>query len=304
MKFDRYDIAIVGAGPAGMTAALYGARAGKRVILFEGSAYGGQIVQSPLVENYPGAPDVDGYTLAEQMMAPLRRLEVEVISAAVTAVEQSTDGGFVVKTAKENVLARSVIFATGVTHRKLGVPGEEALIGRGVSFCATCDGMFFRGREVAVVGGGNTAVQDALVLSEICSKVYLIHRRDGFRAESHLMERVRSAKNVEIMTDTVVSEMHGKNRLTGIVIRSVKTNEERELFVSGVFEAVGSLPQNGAFADLIQLDTDGYILTDENCETNVKGIFAAGDCRQKAVRQLTTATADGTIAALAAADRG
>ena len=301
MKFEKYDIAIVGAGPAGMTAALYGARAGKRVILFEGAVYGGQIVQSRLVENYPGAPDMDGYTLAEQMMLPLRRLEVEVVSAAVTAIEQSGNA-FTVKTAKENVIARTVILATGVTHRKLGVPGEDALIGRGVSFCATCDGMFFRGREVAVIGGGNTAVQDALVLSEICSKVYLIHRRDAFRAEESLMERLRTTPNVEIVTDTVVSEMRGENRLTGLVIRNVKTNEVRELAVSGVFEAVGNLPQNAAFAELVELDADGYIVTDETCETNVKGVFAAGDCRQKSVRQLTTATADGTVAALAAAE--
>ncbi|MBQ8716963.1 MAG: thioredoxin-disulfide reductase, partial [Clostridia bacterium] len=294
--------AIVGAGPAGMTAALYGARAGKRVILFEGAVYGGQIVQSRLVENYPGAPDVDGYTLAEQMMSPLRRLEVEVVSASVNVIEKAPDGGFTVQTAKENVLARTVILATGVTHRKLGVPGEDALIGRGISFCATCDGMFFRGREVAVIGGGNTAVQDALVLSEICSKVYLIHRRDAFRAEERLMERLRAAENVEIVTDTVVSEMRGENRLSGLVIRHVKTNEERELSVSGVFEAVGNLPQNASFADLVALDADGYILANERCETNVKGIFAAGDCRQKSVRQLTTATADGTVAALAAAE--
>jgi thioredoxin reductase (NADPH) len=302
MKFEKYDIAIVGAGPAGMTAALYGARAGKRVILFEGAVYGGQIVQSRLVENYPGAPDVDGYTLAEQMMSPLRRLEVEVVSASVNVIEKASDGCFSVQTAKENVLARTVILATGVTHRKLEVPGEDALIGRGVSFCATCDGMFFRGREVAVIGGGNTAVQDALVLSEICSKVYLIHRRDAFRAEERLMERLRAAENVEIVTDTVVSEMRGENRLTGLVIRNVKTNEVRELAVSGAFEAVGNLPQNRAFGDLIELDADGYILTDERCETNVKGIFAAGDCRQKSVRQLTTATADGTVAALAASE--
>ncbi len=301
MKFEKYDIAIVGAGPAGMTAALYGARAGKRVILFEGAVYGGQIVQSRLVENYPGAPDVDGYTLAEQMMLPLRRLEVEVVSAAVTAIEQNGNE-FTVKTTKESLIARTVILATGVTHRKLGVPGEDALIGRGVSFCATCDGMFFRGREVAVIGGGNTAVQDALVLSEICSKVYLIHRRDAFRAEESLMERLRTTPNMEIVTDTVVSEMRGENRLTGLVIRNVKTNEVRELAVSGVFEAVGNLPQNAAFAELVELDADGYIVTDETCETNVKGVFAAGDCRQKSVRQLTTATADGTVAALAAAE--
>ena len=187
-------------------------------------------------------------------------------------------------------------------HRKLGVPGEEALIGRGVSFCATCDGMFFRRREVAVVGGGNTAVQDALVLAEICSKVYLIHRRDAFRAEERLMKLLRATENVELITDTVVTAIKGEMRLESLALKNVKTGEERELAVAGVFEAVGNLPQNALFGDLVALDGEGYIVTDNDCRTSHAGVFAAGDCRQKRVRQLTTATADGTVAALAAAD--
>ena len=301
MKNGQYDIVVVGAGPAGMTAALYALRAGKRVLLLEGQAYGGQIVQSHKVENYPGAPEIGGYELAEQMMSQLRALEVELASERVTGIEPR-DGGFAVLTGQAEYAARTVILATGVGHRKLGVPGEDALIGKGVSFCATCDGMFFRRREVAVVGGGNTAVQDALVLSEICSKVYLIHRRDGFRAEERLMEKLRKAENVELITDTVVTEMQGEMRLESLNLRNVKTGEERNLAVAGVFEAVGNLPQNTAFVDLVELDSDGYIVTDDECRTSRRGIFAAGDCRRKRVRQLTTATADGTVAALAAAE--
>ncbi len=297
-----YDIAVVGAGPAGMTAALYAVRAGKRVALIEQGMYGGQIVQSRRVENYPGTPDIDGYTLAEQMMTPLRRPEVEVITAAVLSVDKQ-ESGFLIRTEGDEIQARAVILATGVVHRKLGVPGEESLIGRGVSFCATCDGMFFRGREVAVVGGGNTAVQDALVLSEICSRVYLIHRRKGFRAEEALMERLHKTENIELITDTVVKELRGETALESLLLSNVETGQMRELRVGGVFEAVGNLPQNAAFASLVELDKEGYIITDEDCATSTPGVYAAGDCRHKRIRQLTTATADGTLAALAAVER-
>ena len=301
MKEKLYDIAIVGAGPAGMTAALYALRAGKKTLLLEGQSYGGQIVESRLVENYPGAPAINGAELAEQMMTQLCALDAEIVSAKVTGVVAEGEA-FAVHTNADSYLARCVILATGVGHRKLGVPGEEALIGRGVSFCATCDGMFFRRREVAVVGGGNTAVQDALVLAEICSKVYLIHRRDAFRAEERLMKLLRATENVELITDTVVTAIKGEMRLESLALKNVKTGEERELAVAGVFEAVGNLPQNALFGDLVALDGEGYIVTDNDCRTSHAGVFAAGDCRQKRVRQLTTATADGTVAALAAAD--
>ena len=296
-----YDIAIVGAGPAGMTAALYACRAGKRVLLLEGQSYGGQIVQSRKVENYPGAPNIGGAELADQMMSQLRAVGLSPTSARVTGL-CPRDDHYEILTDTEQYLARAVILATGVGHRKLGVPGEEALIGRGVSFCATCDGMFFRRREVAVVGGGNTAVQDALALSELCAKVYLIHRRDAFRAEESLMERLRGAENVEIVTDTVVTEMKGDMTLKSIMLQNVKTGEVRELAVSGVFEAVGNISQNAAFADTVTLDEEGYIVTDADCATLAHGIFAAGDCCRKRVRQLTTATSDGTVAALSAVE--
>jgi thioredoxin reductase (NADPH) len=298
----KFDIIVVGGGPAGMTAALYATRAGKRVLLLEGGSFGGQIVNSQLVENYPGTPDVGGWELADRMLSQIRALEVETLSARAVGIEKN-DAGFLVKTdSKGDLAARAVILATGVGHRKLGVAGEEALIGRGVSFCATCDGMFFRRREVAVVGGGNTAVQDALVLAEFCSKVYLIHRRDGFRAEERLLDRMHKNEGIEVITDTVVEEMRGEGRLESLILRNVKSGETRELAVAGVFEAIGNLPQNAAFADLVALDEEGYILADDDCRTSCDGIFAAGDCRRKRVRQLTTAAADGTVAALAAVE--
>jgi len=299
----KYDVIVVGGGPAGMTAALYALRAGKRVLLLEGANFGGQIVNSRMVENYPGTPDIGGWELADRMVSQLRALDAETLSARVSGIARLENGSFLVHTdSKGDFEARAVILATGAGHRKLGIAGEDALIGRGVSFCATCDGMFFRRREVAVVGGGNTAVQDALVLSEFCARVYLIHRRDGFRAEDRLLERMRQNEKIEVITDTVVEEMRGADRLESLLLRNLKTGETRELAVAGVFEAIGNLPQNAAFAELVALDEEGYILADDDCRTSCEGIFAAGDCRRKRVRQLTTATADGTVAALAAVE--
>lgn len=296
-----YDIAIVGAGPAGMTAALYAARAGKRVLLLEGSAPGGQILNARLVENYPGAPEISGVELAQRMLEQLESVEVAVVSAAVTslAVEENQ---YKLLTQSDMFLAHAVILATGVGHRKLGLADEERLIGRGISFCATCDGRFFKNREVAVVGGGNTAVQDAIVLSELCKKVYLIHRRASFRAEKQLLTQLEKAENVEIVTDTVVTEVRGEFSLQGLRLRNLVTEEERDLAVSGLFEAVGNLPRNAAFAEIVQLDAEGYILADDECRTGTNGIFAAGDCRKKSIRQLTTAVSDGTVAAILATE--
>jgi len=299
---ERYDIAIVGAGPAGMTAALYALRAGKSVLLFEGESYGGQIVQSRLVENYPGAPAINGAELAMKMMEPLTEKGLSVTPLEIKSVSRAEDGFALTAADGTTYHARTVIVATGVGHRRLDVAGEERFIGRGISFCATCDGMFFRGREVAVVGGGNTAVQDALVLSEVCSRVYLIHRRDAFRAESHLVERMRANDRIEIITDTVVTEVQGNLRPESLLLCNVRTNETCTLPVAGVFLAVGNVARNEAFRGLIDLDEGGFVLTDADCKTSCAGVFAAGDCRQKKVRQLTTATADGTIAALSAVE--
>lgn len=282
-----------------MTAALYGARAGKRVLLLEAELCGGQILKSEKIENYPALPSVDGYTFAENLRTQIQTLGVTVESGRVDSVTR--DGAdFSVTAEGKTYSARTVILATGQQYRKLGVEGEADLIGRGVSFCATCDGMFFRGREVAVIGGGNTAVQDALLLSELCKTVYLIHRRMELRAEGSLAARMRAKENVVFMGDTVVTQMCGTGKLESLVLQNVGTKETHTLAVSGAFVAIGQLPQNGAFAELVALDPDGYIVADDACATSCAGVFAAGDGRRKNVRQLTTAVSDGTVAALSA----
>lgn len=297
----KYDIAIVGGGPAGMTAALYAARSGKRVVLFEGEALGGQILPTRKIENYPALPDADGYTFAEGLTKQITALGVEIVYASVEKIEKE-DSGFTLLTSGGAYVSSAVILATGLKHRKLGLEGEEALIGRGISFCATCDGMFFRRKEVAVVGGGNTAVQDALVLAEYCSRVYLIHRRAELRAEKSLAEQMMSRENIEFIGETVIEEFEGEDRLESLTLRNVTTGAVQYLPVAALFEAVGQLPQNAAFADLVDLDEDGYFLTDNECRTSCPGIFAAGDACRKSVRQLTTAVADGTVAALSAVE--
>ena len=297
----KYDIAIVGGGPAGMTAALYAARAGKSVVLFEGEMLGGQILPTRKIENYPALPDVDGYTFADGLTQQITALGVAIVYAAVAKVEK-VENEFSLIVGSENYTALAVILATGLKHRKLGLEGEDALIGRGVSFCATCDGMFFRKKEVAVVGGGNTAVQDALVLSEYCSRVYLIHRRNQLRAEKNLAEQMQAKENIEFIGGTVIEELEGVEQLQSLTLRNVVTGSVEYLPVSALFEAIGQLPQNAAFADLVDLDEDGYFLTDNECRTSCPGIFAAGDACRKNVRQLTTAVSDGTIAALSAVE--
>ncbi|MBQ7335981.1 MAG: FAD-dependent oxidoreductase [Clostridia bacterium] len=296
-----YDLMIIGAGPAGMTAALYGARAGRSVLLFEAEAPGGQILNSPKIENYPALPQTDGYTFSENLRQQLPQDLVTVVSEKVTQISRC-NGLFCAHTGNEIYSGRKLILATGLKHRKLGVPGEESLLGKGVSFCATCDGMFFRKKEVAVLGGGNTAVQDALYLAEICSRVYLIHRRAELRAEQWLVDRMRENEKITFIGETVVEEMCGAPLLQALKLQNTVTKETRELPVSGVFEAIGLVPQHEMFGDLITTDKDGYILTDERCAAATPGVYAAGDCRAKTVRQLTTATADGTVAALAAVE--
>lgn len=297
-----YDLMIVGAGPAGMTAALYALRAGKSVLLLDGNGYGGQIAQSQGVENYPGIPFVNGMDLADSLMGQIRDLGVDFRFENVTEVNAIEKGYYEVRTDFSRYEGRSVILATGLTHRRLNAPGEERWIGRGISFCAVCDGAFFRQKEVAVVGGGNTAVQDALYLADICPKVYLIHRRDGFRAEEAVLTKARANARIEFITNTVVSEFCGDTAFTGLRLENKLTGEERDLAVAGVFEAVGLEPRNQPFAKLIALDDAGYALAGEECTTVLPGVFVAGDCRAKRIRQLTTATADGTVAALAALD--
>ena len=293
------DLIVIGAGPAGMTAALYALRAGKSVLLIECEACGGQITQSRRVENYPGVAEISGLDLADRMFSQVMELGAEIEVGRVIGIQNEGEKKTVL-TEGDAFEGRAVILATGVRHRKLGVPGEEALIGKGISFCAVCDGAFFKERRVAVLGGGNTAIQDALLLAETSSEVYLIHRRDGFRAEKTLMDRVFSNERITVITDTVVTEVLGEGALRALQLRNVKTGEERELAVDGLFEAIGSVPQNTPFSEIVDLDADGYVDAREDCMTRTPGVFVAGDCRRKAIRQLTTATADGSVAGLAA----
>lgn len=294
-----YDIGIVGGGTAGMTAAIYGQRAGKKTIIIEGGAFGGQITSSPNVENYPGIASVSGSEFSMNLLDQAVKLGAETQTEQVTGIREENGIKIIVAGGKEYP-CRSIILATGVTHRHLGVPGEERLTGAGVSYCATCDGMFFRGRDVAVVGGGSTALQDAEFLSGYCSKVYLIHRRDEFRGEDNIVKRLEKKENVEFILSAAVKEIVGENMVEKLILNHKKTEEESELPVAGVFIAVGQIPQNDAFADVVRLDGSGFILAAEDCMTSHPGIFAAGDCRTKEVRQLTTAAADGAVAALAA----
>lgn len=294
-----YDIVIVGGGIAGMTAAIYGMRAGKKVMLIEGTTFGGQITLSPHVENYPGIAGMSGNEFATTMMEQVSAFGAELSYTKVMAVKKDGNHKIVV-TEDGEIPCKSVILATGTTHRHLGIPKEKELIGAGISYCAVCDGAFFKGSDVAVVGGGSTALQDASFLSEYCSHVYVIHRRDEFRGEKRLLETLKQKENVTFVLDSIVSEILGTDVVEGIKIQNKKTGEVMEQKVGGIFIAVGQVPNNEAFEETVKLDDFGYILAAEDCRTSVPGIFAAGDCRTKEVRQLTTASADGAVAALAA----
>ncbi len=296
-----YDIIIIGAGPAGMTAALYAARAGKHALVIEKEYPGGQIVNSPLVENYPALPNVSGADFAVQLQEQLNALNVEFAYEEVTSLEKK-DGIFTVNRS-DTYQAKSVILATGVRHRELGLEGEEELIGAGLSFCAVCDGAFYRDREAAVIGGGDTALQDAVYLSAICRTVYLIHRRDAFRASAALVEKARSRGNIVFMTPyTPVRYLSNEAGITGILLKNAADGSEKELAVEGIFLAVGQTPQCDFVRGLAALTPEGYVLAGEDCLTNVPGLFTAGDCRVKKVRQLTTAVGDGAVAATSACD--
>ena len=295
-----YDIVIVGAGTAGLSAAIYGVRAGKKVLVLEQTTYGGQIVNAPDIENFPGIPHVSGFEFAKSLYDQAMGLGARYKAEKVTEV---VDQGEVkiVKTTEGEYETKAVILATGAKNRPLGLEREQEMVGAGVSYCATCDGAFFRQMEVAVVGGGNTALEDALFLSNYCSAVYVIHRRDQFRGDEKDVETLRDKDNVKFVLDSVVTGLLGFGMLEGILVKNVKTGESKEIKVSGLFIAIGQQPDNQAFADLVKVDDQGYIVADESCETGTPGIFAAGDCRTKTVRQLTTAAADGAVAALAAA---
>ncbi|MDE7067882.1 MAG: FAD-dependent oxidoreductase, partial [Schaedlerella arabinosiphila] len=278
-----YDIGIIGGGTAGMTAAIYGQRAGKRTVIIEAMNYGGQITVSPKVENYPGIASVSGAEFSMNLLDQAMKLGAETELEQVTGIREE-DGIKVVETEGKEYPCRTVIIATGVTHRHLGLDREEALLGAGVSYCATCDGAFFKGKDVAVIGGGNTALQDAEFLSNYCNKVYLVHRRDEFRGEAGLVEPLKRKENVEFVLSATVKELVGETVVEGLILNNKKTGEDFQISVSGVFAAIGQVPENQAFAGLVRLDDSGFIAASEDCVTSCPGIFAAGDCRTKEVR--------------------
>ncbi len=293
-----YDVIIIGGGPAGLTAALYALRAEKSVVVIEKMGLGGQIALSGEVENFPGTMRMSGAEFAANLVAQVEalggRIEYEEVVEIVDGNPKT------VVTDLDKYEGKSVIIATGVKNRRLGAEGEEELIGKGVSFCAVCDGAFYKNKTVAVIGGGNTAVEDAIYLADIAQKVYIVHRRNEFRAESRLVRTLEKRENVEMVLDSTVERFINEGGLKGVEVVNVKSGEKRTLFVDGAFVAVGQIPQCEIFRDIVTLDEGGYISAGENCRTNIEGIFVAGDCRNKTVRQLTTAVGDGSVAALAA----
>ncbi len=293
------DIIIIGGGPAGLTAAIYAGRSGKDVLLFEGKSFGGQISKSHKVENYPGFTDISGFEFSMNLKKQAEHFGAEIISHKVKAVKEN-EGIFTISADKEYE-AKSVIFALGAEPKKSGLEGEEALIGRGLSYCATCDGNFFRNRDVAVIGGGNTAVQDALYLSDICRKVYLVHRRDTFRAEKNLVAKAEEKVNIEFVLNSVLLSAEASPIIKSITVENTLTKEKSDLAVNGLFLAIGQTPLTGDFADILPLDTYGYVEVGEDCIVK-DGVYVCGDCRRKDIRQLTTATADGTVAATKAVE--
>ncbi len=297
------DIAVIGGGPAGLTAALYAARAGKTVTVYERECIGGQITRAPQVENYPGTGTVSGLQLGDRMATQAEAAGAGISLTDVQKLVKESSGIFRLDTDDGEYYARAVIYACGARPRTPGLPGEAELIGHGISYCALCDGSFFREQDVAVVGGGNSAFDDALLLSERCRHVTLIHRRNSFRAEQILVERAKQRNNISLLTDTTISELIQENgQLTGLALKS-KIGKTETLSVSGLFVALGRLPDTQALAGLAPLDENGYVFTDGKMAIpETPGLFVAGDCRIKSVRQLTTAVSDGTVAAVSACE--
>ena len=307
MKEYTSDIAVIGAGPAGLTAALYAARAGFSVRVMEGSAPGGQMLSAHMIENYPGYASVSGMDLADTMTAHATSLGAEIVFADVTAVIPHENGFTVRTSAGDEEEYRAVIAASGTKCRKLGVSGEDALTGRGVSYCAVCDGRFFTGKDVAVIGGGNTAIGDALYLAKFCKSVTVIHRRDRFRAEKALTDRLSSFDNIRTVMNARVEKIEGDGRVEAVELVSTAADslsERSVLPVDGVFVAVGNIPTASYLADIDApiFDESGYIRTDERCATAVPGLYAVGDVRVKSLRQITTAVSDGAVAAVEVAE--
>lgn len=291
-----YDVIIIGSGPAGLTAAIYGQRAKLNVLMIEKQPMsGGQILNTYEVDNYPGLPGIGGFDLGTKLRAHADALGMQVVTGVVVSVDFSGKVKQVV-TGDGTYESRTVIIATGAQYRKLGVPGEDTLRGMGVSYCATCDGAFFRGKETAVIGGGDVALEDALFLARACSKVYLIHRRDEFRGAKVLQERVFQTPNIEVIWDTVAESINGTEKVESLLLYNRKKEEHTTLMVSGVFIAVGIQPNSELFRNQVAMDEGAYLIAGEECRTDCDGIFAAGDVRTKQLRQVITAASDGANA--------
>ncbi len=293
-----YDIIVIGAGPAGLTAAIYARRASKNVLVLEAKSYGGQIINTLDIENYPVEEHISGFDFATKLYNQAKNLGAEIKFEKVVDINNQDNEKEVITT-KNTYKTKAIIIATGSENRKLGISNEDELVGKGISYCATCDGAFYKKKTVAVVGGGNTALEDALYLSGIVEKVYLIHRRDEFRGSESTVNLLKEKNNVEFIYNSNVTKLNSNEKLESIVVTD-KEGIESTIKVDGLFVAVGRIPENQNFGKIINLDNSGYIISDEKCNTNVEGIFVAGDNRTKEVRQLVTATSDGAVAATAA----
>ena len=299
---EKFDVVIIGGGPAGLTAGIYAGRAGKKAAVFERETIGGQITFTDSIDNYPGTPGISGAEYAMKLKDQAEQFGTEVIMDEVLSVEKPSEegGAFVIKATEDTYQASAVILATGLSSRHMGVPGEEKLIGKGISFCAVCDGMFFRGKDVAVYGGGNTALEDAIYLTQLANSVTIIHRRDRFRGEDTLVRQLKAKENVKFCMNSTVTGVAGDPLLQSVEITDNVTGEKKELKVNGLFVAIGKIPNGEAFRGLAEEDEKGYYLSGEDCLTGTPGLFVAGDGRDKAVNQLTTAVSDGAIAGTAA----
>lgn len=294
-----YDVIVVGGGPAGLVAALYAKRANKSALVIEKGSFGGQITYSPKVENIPGFAEVTGNEFAEKLVEQVLGQEAEVECAEVLSI---TDGKLkIVHTDSGDFEGKSVIIATGAKHRLLGLPNEENLVGNGISFCAVCDGAFYEGKTVAVIGGGNSALQEAILLSDLAKKVIVIQNLDFLTGEAKLQEKLKEKANVEVVLGTVVESLIGDDELKGIVVKN-QNGESEKIDLDGMFVAIGLIPQNEIVSNLVDIDERGYIIAGEDCKTSREGFFVAGDCRTKSIRQVATASGDGAVAAIAACE--
>lgn len=292
-----YDIIIIGAGPAGMTAAIYAKQARKNVLILEKEVYGGQILKADKVKNYPGFEEISGFDFSTKLYNQVKNLDAEIKFEEVLEIKNDNNNKVVI-TNKNSYNTKSIIIAAGAKNRKLGLNNEDKLIGKGISYCSTCDGMFFKDKIVAITGGGNNAIDDALYLSEIVKKLYVIYRQKEFKIESTNLDKLKEKNNVEFILNSNITNIIGENKLESINVKNNDTNKEINIEVDGLFIAIGHIPVSSMCKNLVDTNDKGYIISNENCTTNIDGIFVAGDIREKEIRQLTTACSDGTIAAL------